>query len=327
MPGETTRYSPAAMVRNYAHEAENRLNNLHATRQQIGTLLEPLTTMAKDPAFMEGFHWSRAILRSSEIFAEFLMRQPVQGGLTVGERFNLLALAAEAELPREFYLLKLSKRAASLARGAALLEAVEVPKMAKTLNEFLEFDKPDHDRESRTGKPSGGAPRIRFGTGTEREEHFAYLADYYRHVDHEMGVFLRPRKGMVVLAGVEEDTALFRSVAKYPDLVGESIERSPDDGSSDHKLLECAFALIRAAILKRNAEAVKGARERLAPARFSEDAETMAQVASQGRVAQFYVAEDARDEKLNRALIETLAHGGEIHALPTGQAAAAMMRY
>lgn len=322
-PGEKTRFSPAALLRNYTHEAEIRLTALGANKEQISTLLQPLTNLAGDPALMEGFHWSRAMLRSPEIFAEFLLRKPVEGGMTVGERFNLLALVAEAEMPREFYVLKLSKRAVSLARVGSRLEAVKIPRTAATLDEFLELDKPDHDRENRTG----AAPRVRFGTGTERENHMAYLGAYYKHADQELSTVLRPKKAMVVLAGVEEDTALFRSVATYPYVLAESIQRSPDDGSSEEDLLQRAFLMMRQCMLKRNAAALKEARERMAPGRFSEDAAGMAQMAEQGRVGQLYVAEDAKEEKLNRVLIETLAHGGEVHALPAGRAAAAVMRY
>ncbi|HTS77900.1 MAG TPA: hypothetical protein VMG40_16935 [Bryobacteraceae bacterium] len=330
LPGQTSRSSPSAVLRNYTHAAELRLTELGATRQQIGTLLDPLVRLASDPSSAEGFHWPRLVLRSPEIFEEFFLRHSVAPGLTVAQHFQLLAFVAEAEMPHEFYLLKVSKKRAALERAGWRLEPVTLPKAAQTLDGFLAMDIPDHDRENRNtvGGAAGTQRRVRFGTGSsERETHRAYLADFYRHIDHALGAFLRPRNSIVVLTGVEEDAALFRSVATYPQVLPRGIQRSPDNGTSDEELLQLAASLIRESILARNAAALAQARERLAPARISSDAGQIPQLAASGRVGELYVAEDARDEKLNRALVETLTHSGEVHALPSGSAPAAMMRY
>jgi len=327
-PGETTRYSPAAMLKDHIREAESRLAELGATKEQIAALVEPLGRLAADPSIAEGFHWTRAILRSPKILQEFLMHIPASG-MHAGGHFDLLPFVAEAELPHEIYLLKLSSKHVALARGGARLEAVKVPRMVETLEEFLELNQPDHDLENRSavGGAAGPARRVRFGTGTERETHQTYLADYYRHVDHQLAAFVRPRRATVLLVGVEEDTSLFRSISSLAELADKTIQRSPDDGSTDVVLLQEAFALLRGSILERNRLALAEAKERLAPARYSEDVPQIIQMAAQGRVGQLYIAENASDDQLNRALIETLTHGGETHALPAGSVAGAALRY
>lgn len=328
-PGEKTRNSPAAQLRDYVHEAETRLNQLGATKEQIETLIAPLVKLASTPALSEGSHWSRAILRSPAVFEEFLLRRPVDAGMWVGQNFELLPLAAEIELSRELYVLKLSKKQATLVRVGALLEPVALPDAAETVEQFLALEQPDHDLENRNavGGASGAARRVRFSTGNERETETTYLGDYYKHVDHAVTSFLRPRNAAVVLVGVDQDSALFRSVTGYPDVLEESIRRSPDDGGSDDDLIERALALLRASVLRGNSAALAAAKERLAPLRFSDHPGTIAHLAGSGRVGQLFIAEDARDENLNRALIETLKHAGEIHALPAGSAPAATLRY
>jgi hypothetical protein len=325
VPGEETRESAAALLRDYARQAEASLTRLGAGPAHIGPLLEPLRKLAADPAITEGSHWSRAIFRSPEVFEEFLLRRPVDGSVTVSDRFDLLPLVAEAELPAEFYLLKLSKKRAVVERAGLRLEPVRLPGTAQTLEEFLALDTPDHDRENRM--TAGGSRQIRFGTGHEQEAQQAHLGDFYKHVDHALAAWLGPKNEMVVLVGVEEDTALYRARSAHPDLIADSIERSPDDGALDSGLLRLGFDLIRKSILRRNAAARESAREKLAPARFIEDAEAIAGAAASGRVERLYLAENEHQPRLNRALIDTLLHSGEPHAIPIGAAAGAVLRY
>jgi hypothetical protein len=61
----------------------------------------------------------------------------------------------------------------------------------------------------------------------------------------------------------------------------------------------------------------------LAPAGCSEVPYAIRELASQGRVARLYVAENPRDPLWNDALIETLQHSGEAHSIPAG----AVLRY
>jgi hypothetical protein len=253
------------------------------------------------------------------------LRRPVDGGVTVSDRFDLLPLVAEAELPGEFYLLKLSKKRAVIEGAGLRLVPVRLPGTAQTLEEFLALDTPDHDRENRM--TAGGSRQIRFGTGSEREAQQAHLSDFYKHVDRALATFLRPKTGLVVLVGVEEDTALYRAGSVHPDLIADSIERSPDDGAPEHELLRRGVELIRESALRRNATAREFARERLAPARFTEDPVAIAGAAELGRVSRLYVAENARDPRVNSALIATLLHGGEAHAIPADAAAGAVLRY
>ncbi len=327
VPGEKTRESAGALLRDYTREAEARLTRLGASQVRIKALIEPLEQLAADPATAEGFHWSRAILRSPEVLEEFLLRQPADGGVTVGDRFQLLPLIAEAELPAEFYLLKLSKKYAALEvvqhdqRAGLRLSPVWLPAMAQTLDEFLALDIPDHDRENRS--MGGGERKILFGTGSERETQHSHLSDFYKHVDRRLAKVLQP----VVLVGVEEDTALYRSVSADPHLTAESIQRSPDDGVTGNELIRRGVDLIRTATLQSNLKACELAKERMAPARYLENLDTIAEMAALGRVARLYSPENSREAKLNVALIDTLLHGGEAHALPAGGPVGAVLRY
>lgn len=331
IPGEKKREAGSALLRDYARRAEEGLARFGMSKPRIEALVEPLERLAGDPATGEGFHWSRAILRSPEVLEEFLLRHPTDGQVGVAERFDLLPLVPETAMPAEFYVLKLSKKHAQVevvqheGRAGLRIDPVKLPKTPMTMDEFLELDIPDHDRENRMA--AGGATRIRFGTGKEREAQGGHLHDFFKHVDQVITTLLRPVHGQVVLEGVEEDTALYRSISTYPNVLPESIQRSPDDGTTSQELMRRAIEFVRAAALKRNAAARDAARERLAPGRFSEKVDAIEELASTGRVGQLYLPEDARDARLNSVLIETLLHGGEAHAIPAGEVVGAALRY
>ena len=333
-PGLHTHTAPAALLRSEIRQAEIKLEESKASRKQIAELLEPLHALAAGPEAGRGCPLSRVVFRSPDVFEAFQIRHALAGNVTVGGRFDFLAVLPELDLPEEFYILQLSKKHAQLTRAALHLEPVALPKFPHNIDDFLELNQPDHDRENRAavGGASGPTRRVRFGTGSEREVEPAHLTDYYKAVDAATAGFLRGQKRWLVLEGVDEDTGRYRSVNTYPDMAGATVRGSPDDGITDDELLRHAYAILRAASLERIAAALAESQERLSPGRFSSNLDVIVEAAEAGRIASLYVAEDESDPRLNDAAIETIAHGGEAHAVPRerlsgGSIAAAAMRF
>jgi hypothetical protein len=308
---------PGVVLKNLLDEAETTLAGRNVTKREIGTLLEPVKLLPGDSDWVKGCRWSRAIFRSPEKLGEFYVRDRVKGRVCAGDEFEVLAILPELDLPHEFFVLKLSKKHVALMRGGFSLEAVPIPGVRENIDEFLALDRPDHDRENRsTVRPGGGKGQVRFGTGSERERHAAYLHDFYRAVDRALIDLLNPRGAPLVLHGVDEDTALYRSLSTYSGLLTRAIPGSPDDGVSNHEILQRAIGTVREAATESVVAALAEARERLAPARFSDDPDSIAQLASQGRVGHLFVPAQSNDGKLNAAAVETIRHGGIASALP-----------
>jgi hypothetical protein len=229
---------------------------------------------------------------------------------------------------------------------------VALPKRSpETLDEALALDRPDHDLENRSAAGSSGATRrgIRFGTGDERETQQTYVADFYKIVDRGVHQLLNGRRAPLILMGVEEDTALFRSVTTYPNLAPESIHGSPDGSVHEPDLLREAYAVIRAGIVESTKKDLVEWRERAAPARFSTDPGTILQAAFDGRVDRIYIEEGAQrtgvfeipakreyrccgeEDLLNLAAVETVLQSGKAFAMPDGSigsaGVAAVFRY
>jgi hypothetical protein len=243
----------------------------------------------------------------------------------------------EAQLPPEFYLLKLSKKRVSLLRCAGhRTEPVALPKgVPETIEEALALDQPDHDLENRSaaGGSAAAMRRVRFGTGSGRETQQGYLAQFYKAVDRGIRELLNTRGAGLVLVGVDEDTALYRAGNTYLKLLDKSIHGSPDSFLDEANLLREAYATTRSAIVQREAAELAQRKEQVAPARLSTDLKTILQAAFVGRVGWFYFDDSAhtidgfqaqgyrpwgKEDLQNLAAVQTILHGGRAFALPTG---------
>jgi hypothetical protein len=330
VPGAQTAPPPSTVLKNLLDDAEHALAARNVNRREIGKLLEPVKDLAQQEGWAKGCRWSRAIFRSPEKFGELLLRERIDGHVQADERFELLPILSELEIPREFFVLKLSKTHAYLLRAGFDLEPVPLPgRIPESLNEFLQLDKPDHDRENRSATAAGNR-RVRFGTGSEREASRAYLHDYYRAIDRAVTDLLTPKRYPLLLAGVEQDVALYKSVSTYAWLRQPPILGSPDNGVSDHEILLHAYSALRESCMDDAAKELAEVRERFSPSRFSDDPKAISQFAAQGRIGHLFIAAQPVDLALNETVVETIRHGGVASVLPKERmesSVAAALRY
>lgn len=352
-PGEQAR-SIAALLKSNVKDAARELVYRKVPESVMADLLDPLQQLTEDPELLGGSHWGRAVFRSEQVFRQYELTEPVSPTLKVGGCFEIRSILGQLHLPQEFYLLKLSKKRVGLLRCAALrAEPMKLPKgVPETLEEALALEWPDHDLENRSaaGSSTGAMRRVRFGTGSGRETQHTYLADFYKAVDRGIHQLLHTRGAPLVLAGVDEDTALYRSINKYANLLGRSVLGSPSEALPEADLLGHAYAIVRSARTDRDARTLAETRERVAPARFSTDLDRILGAAVDARVGRLYIDERAQrvgifegarrggrwnwgeEDLLNVTAVETILHGGLVFGLPKcsmpeGAAVAAIFRF
>lgn len=353
--------SATALLKTSLQDAARQLAARQIAEPEIRSLLEPLEDLAKDKALLAGLHGGRVIFRSPGTFRQIelaetvgLPESVVGTSLVIGAGFHIRPILTAAALPSNIYVVELTKKDVALLRCAhGRVARMELPKgTPQTLDEALAFDAPDHDLVNRsTSGPSTGSMRgVRFGTGSGRETQYAYLADFYKAVDRGVNEILRSTSAPVVLAGVGEDVAIYRSINTYPHLISRGIRPGAGGPISQIDLLRHANDIVRFDFQERTAVALAVSKERLGPARFSTNLLGILQAAAEGRVSEAYLDENAynkgtfegrifggtinwRDEDLlNVAAIETLLRGGAAysmpsHLMPEGAVAAAILRY
>jgi len=359
-PGEPEQ--PAtARLKTSLQDAERQLAARKIAEPQIRSLLEHLEDLAKDKESLAGSHVGRVIFRSPGIFRQIelpetvaLPESVVATSLLIGAGFHIRPILTAAALPSNIYVLELTKKDIALLRCAhGRATPVELPKgTPQTLDEALAFDAPDHDLENRsTSGPSTGSMRgVRFGTGSGRETQHSYLADFYKAVDRGVNEILRSSSAPLVLAGVGEDLAIYRSINTYPRMISRGIPPGAAGPMSELELLRHANDIVRFDFQERTTLALAVSKERLGPTRFSTNLAAILQAAVEGRVSEVYLDENAHnkgtfegrifggtsnwkdEDLLNVAAIETLLRSGAAYSLPShlmpgGAVAAAILRY
>ena len=352
-PAEQSKPS-GVILRSWIQDLSHRLEQIRIGDAEAAAVLAPIASLAEDPAFTHGSHSGRVIFSSPDLFRQFELTEPVRASWTIGGCFEIRPILNELNFPSQYFVLKLSTQRVELLRATALtMESVVLPKgVPSTLEATMAFEPPDHDLENRSAAgPSTGAMRgVRFGTGSGRETGHTYVADFYKAVDKGIHQLLRDGKTPLVLAGVEEDTTLYRGISTYPGLVEKSVGGDSGGAQTNADLLRHASAILHFSMADEAARDLMEARERLGPGRSSMDLEIILSAAAEGRVSRIYIDENAEktgvfldvkrgtrrnwggEDLLNVAAVDTILHGGMAFALPTSQmpthaAVAAIFRY
>lgn len=354
-PGEPAK--PAAtLLKTDLQEVAEKLVARKATPAIVEELLEPLRQLSHEEEALAGSGFARVIFRAPGVFRQFDLRfppTPAQACI-VGDCFSIRPLLQSLAVPEKIYVLEVTKKAVTLLGCTSRdVARVELPQgTPNALEDVLGFDAPDHDLVNRSSAgPSVGAMHgVQFGTGYGREADHAHLHDFYRAVDRGVNQLLHASASPLILAGVDEDVNIYRSVNTYPDLTAQSISGSAGETLNRTRLLHQAqdialFSRQRAAALR-----MKEAKERFTPGRFSVDLRTILQAAAETRVLDLYLDENAgrigtfegkvfggrcnwhNEDLLNAAAVETLLGGGTLfslpsHAMPAGAVAGATFRY
>ncbi len=340
-----------ALLHTYLQEAAKQLPKLGLRKTEGESLLEPLEHLANDPAWLTGSHFGCAIFRSPDDFCQFRLTGPAVPSLTIAGCFAIRRLLPDFRTPGLFYILGLSKESVRLLRCVDYqVQAVELPdRTPRTLEEAMALDAPDHVLENRSaaGPSAGARRRIRFGTGTGHETEQRHLTDFYKMVDRGLQKLLREPGIPVLLAGVEENIAIYRAASTYGSLVKEHLNGSPSLPTPETETMAHAISVLRAEELRREARALKEAMEHTAPGRFSTDPRVIVHAAFEGRVDELYLDNSAEcrdvferrtyrswgeEDLLNLAAVETMLHRGKAFELPRGMMvkgamAVAFLRY
>jgi hypothetical protein len=351
---EDTRQIQAA-VKSAIRAVEQRLEQRHEDRKQVDALMESLRAL---PGAMEIEPGQKgvAILRSPSVLQRFLVPGEVEESITVGRHFHLVPLIQHLSETRPFYILALSQKHIRLLRCTnTTSEEVNLPpSVPRSLDDYLQTDKPDHvlDNASAGGPGTGSMNRVMFGTGTEKQRKEQYLLHFYKEVDRGVTDLLEKDTAPLVIAGVEYEIPLYRTGSVFPRLVDDAVRGAPD-GLKGGELHKRALEVMRA----HWAKAVEGALamyEQLGSGRASADLKEIVKAAYDGRVLHLFVAqgthhmgnfdevthavhthgeEQPGDEDLiNAAAVETLRHAGDVFDVPPakvphGSPMAAVMRY
>jgi hypothetical protein len=315
----------------------------------IDQLLKPLEELAENPASLAGGSNS-VIFVSPGLFRHLGLHAPTSERLTVASHPHITPVLAHLMPLQEFYVLAIAKKLLRLGRWHNG-QCAEVPLPAsvpKSFEEALVFDQPDHDLQSRSaGGSSAQVGPTRFGTGSERDLVHDRLHHYFQIVDRELTGFLKGNP--LVLVGITQELAAYRSVSKYPRLLA-ARPTSPEHLTWDELKERGQEAVLDAQ--RGEAERVLGElRETARRDHVTSGIRDVLEAAREGRVHKLLLENDAEHEGLlgpsfpmdsariegeqdliNAAVVETIRGHGEVYVLDQGELGgsspiAAVLRY
>jgi hypothetical protein len=301
----------------------------------MGPILDPLRELAENPEGLAGGRDS-VVFASPGLFRHFALGAPTVGRLIVALYPQITPVLTSLIPQREFYVLAVTKKLLRLGRwrDGQCAEIAMPAGISTSFEDTLTSETPDHDLQSHS--PSGSSPQVgstRFGTGSERDLVHDRLGQYFHTVDRHLTDFLHGSS--LVLVGIEQELAAYRSTARYPHLL------FAEPTSPAHlSFAELGKLGLEAVLKKQRAEADKvlhDFRENARRDHVVTGVREVLEAAYQGRVHQLLMERNAgqdgllgplfpdssrlegQQDLINAAAVETIKGHGEVYVVDPGQ--------
>lgn len=347
-------------LRNSFRQARQVLADHWMPALEADDFLKPLIDLAADREFIGGRRHGVAIYLSDDIFRVYRTSQSLEQRLVIARSFAIRPMISADNLLASFYLLTLSRQRVALYRlNAESIEEVEDLKLPEGFEQSMEIVTADRGAQVHSGDRGtvGKQAAVFHGQGGKSDSLKTVLADYLRRVDSAVCSGLANQERILVLAGVDELTASYQRLSSYPHVAATTVSGNVDR-LSPHELRQSATPIATAEfarIRKSDGEAIREQRRHPAVT----DPELLLCAAYDGRVdALFFdkTAEisgsfvpdtrtlkelhhaptgqpgDPAHDLIEVAVVQTLRHGGRVHAvetdqMPTSSKMAAVLRY
>lgn len=259
-------------------------------------LLERAAELLDDSEFWRHQADGLALFAAPDDFRALRLPMRFEELVDVGDRYHVKPLFEVVDAGARVYILALSQNEIRLlVAGPHDVSTVELGDVPDSMAEALKYD----DREKYTGfRESGsqlrGGPAVFYGHGAKKEgtRHKKDLVRYFQIIDHGLHDVLDNAGVPLVLAGVEYETAAFRKISRYPDILKGGISGNPEHMSLSD-LHERAWRLGQSVLQRRRREHAARFAELVGTGRASSQAEEVVQAAAEGRVDALFVARDA----------------------------------
>jgi len=278
-------------LKNALREAREQLRALGAEESAIRDILRPVSGLAGDDCFRA--HRSKGVALLTGDGERWVCPLPVEPGETVlvATRFHVKPLITAAALDGAYFVLALSKNEVRLFRGNGMtLDAVEThAEVPTSLADVVGRELSEKQLQHHAGD-AGSESAIFHGHGSGKDDsdpevrRFVDVADKALREHHLDGTPL-------ILAGVNELTALYRRVSDYERILDATVAGNVEH-ESEADLHEKAWPLFR----KHQYAACERLLERLANEEKSATAirrlDDIVIAANDGRIAELVVASD-----------------------------------
>lgn len=305
-------------------------------------LLQPATQLVENEVFWRHQAEGLALFLDPEKLLSYRLPLAFEEQVVVSDRFHIKPLLPLFTEGGRFHLLTLSQKNVRLyAADRDGMVQVPLPGAPKSLKEALshvdmQLQELYRPSASRGGSGTGAFYGHGATAGDIKDQVQRFVQQVAKGVDGLLAVTGRP----LLLAGVEPLVAMFREVSAHPNILDAHLGGNPDD-ASEHELHTRAWAVMGPWFHRRLHEAAAAFEHRAGTGLASADVAEVVRAAAQGRVEQLIVAKDTDqwgyfdpnsgavtlhaahepgDEALlDRCVMETLLHQGEVYAVASAE--------
>ena len=283
-------------------------------KHDIASLLDPLELAARDMIDSSKEPATFIFLRSPDVCESFRTRYLVgQRVAAVGECFQLRPLLALASKHLEFYILALQ------------LNDTRIFKCTDQFCEAARFPK-DAGTDAAGFVPGASQASLRAEPVHDHEHPEDHLRHYYREIDRDVNALLKDGHPPLVVVGIEQEVALFHRLTTYPACVEPGIRGLPGH-LGQKEMYQQALDLVQSVTTGPALRALGRFDKQIGTGHASSDAQEILSAASTGRVEDLFLLEngavpssvDGGVDLLDRAVVQTLRHGGDVHSLPAAR--------
>jgi hypothetical protein len=253
--------------------------------------------------------------------------------VTVGDRFLVRPLLPLLTAGGHFHLMALSQDEIRLFHGTRFgLDPVELDGLPLAVWQTMPRRRPQvHAVVANRGGAGAGAV---FHGGGEVDAKPLVLR-HFRRVDQALRELLGGDQAPLVLAGVRHLRSIYHQANTHPQIIAAGIDGSPRDKSPD-ELHSRAWPLVEPVLRGHEAAAATAHRALQGTGHTSDEPAEVLAAAREGRVETLFLSTDAPEwrtrvaggrlvrlgdatspsERLDRAAVATLRHGGTVYAVP-----------
>lgn len=327
-------------LRDALHAAEALLKKRGLDEDSARQITERARFLLEEEAFWRKPPQGYCLFASSDRADVYRLPVPPAAAVEVAGRCHIKPLLPLHDDRGAYHLLALQRERVRLFRADRwAIEEVPLESVPATMQQALGFDRPVQEHQFHTGAAVGGAgrrPAVHHGQGGGKDDRQAERLRFYQVLDRALRAVLADGGIPLVVAGSERAVPVYREACSRQDLLAGEVLVNPEDLALED-LRDRAWEAVRDWMHREREQAREEYTRMTGTGATSDDVLEVARAARNGRVRSVLVSledtirgrcdgdgpgactlesDEGGEDLLNLAAAETLAHGGNAHAVP-----------
>ena len=352
---EVNENNDAMLFRGMLTQVTKMLEEKQLSKSQIERILEPAFDFLRSDPFRSDTRAGLAVFMAEGVFHYIKLSIATPEEIHINSSFYVAPLVPAMTMPEHYFILAISKKLARFFRADAFgIEEIEIDELPRGEEDVVHFEEKDERSLFRTGGRGGTGVTNTHGIGTGKPDEKTNLALYLKEVDRTLWTSVLAREqSPLLLAGVEYEVAIYRQVSQYhfiaPEILTGNYENEPASLIFEKAKQKMAYYFDQ-----RLQKALHGYLNNSANQLTSSIADDVIPASYYGQVNVLFAQKGAHiwgrfDEQknelhihdskmegddclLDKAIVKTIANGGEVHILerekmPANSQLAALFRY